>query len=222
MPESPIKKEPNVLEEVERIMLKKQFGTGVLHPSRLLRREQLLQTRQYTSRLRALQPDLWREIIARVRTLPPAEFRDEVADMKREIDTLRIGMATMNRELSSYKQTIDKLCKTVYESPSKEQTKSTRVDKLCKDYVDIVSSIDVVRQILLVEDKDITTIWTIIDAAPFESSLRTPIYDAQVKIFSVLEEDIALDFYVLNISELPEKQELESIIPPSAKLVWKQ
>lgn len=222
MPESPIKKEPNVLEEVERIMLKKQSGTEVFQVSRLPRREQLLQTWQYTSRLRALQPDLWREIIARVRTLPPAEFRDEVADMKREIDTLRIGMATMNRELSSYKQTIDKLCKTVYESPSKEQTKSTRVDKLCKDYLDMVSSIDVVRQILLVEDKDITTIWTIIDAAPFESSLRTPIYNAQVKIYSEMEDDIALDFHVLNLSEFQEKQELKSIIPPSAKFIWER
>jgi len=222
MPELPIKKKPNVLEEVERIMLKKQSGTGVLHPSRPLGREQFLQIRRYTSQPRVTQPDLWREIIARVRTLPQAEFRDEVADMKREIDTLRIRIVTMNQELISCKQTIDKLCKTVYESPPKEKTRSTRVDKLCKDYVDIISSIDIVRQILLVEDKDITTIWTIIDAVPFDSSLRTPIYDAQGKIFSVLEEDIALDFYVLNLSELPEKQELESIIPPSAKLVWER
>jgi len=222
MPEFPIKKEPNVLEEVERIMLKKQSGTGGFLALGSLRREQSLRMWQYTSRLRASQPDLWREIIARARALPQAEFRDEVADMKREIDTLRIGMATMNRELSSYRETIDELCKTVYESPSKKRIISTRVDELCKGYIDTIKSIDVVRQILLVEDKDVTTIWTIIDAVPFDSSLRTPIYDAQGKIFSVLEEDIALDFYVLNLSELPEKQKLESITPPSAKLIWER
>lgn len=222
MPELPIKKEPNVLEEAERIVLKKQSSAGFFQVSRPLRSEQFHQMWQYTSRSRVSRPDLWREIIARARTLPQAEFRDEVADMKREIDTLRIGMATMNRELSSYRETIDELCKTVYESPSKKRTISTRVDELCKGYIDTVKSIDVVRQVLLVEVNDVATIWTIIDAAPFESSLRTPIYNAQVKIYSEMEDDIALDFHVLNLSEFQEKQELKSIIPPSAKLIWER
>ena len=221
MSEKASKEEPHVLVEAEKIIQKKQPGKGVHHP---LAQPYEAPFRVSTHRRRAIVSltDYWFEMLDRVRDLTQIEFRDEVTDMKREIDSLRISMATMNRELSSYKQTIDKLCETVYGSLSTQQTKATRVDELCKDYVDMVSTIEVVRRILLVEDSGVTTIWTIIDAPPFEDSLRTPIYEAQIKILSTLKENIPLDFYVLNLSEISEDEELESIVPSNAKLVWER
>ncbi len=78
------------------------------------------------------------------------------------------------------------------------------------------------KKIFVVETNNGLLCWTIIDAEPFDSTLREPIYDAQVKIYKEMKEDLALDFHVLNLSELHDRQELESILPPSAKLIWQR
>ena len=93
---------------------------------------------------------------------------------------------------------------------------------LCNAYVEIVSKIGIVKKIYVVDTSNGLFCWTIIDAEPFDSDLRAPIYDAQVKLYQEMEEDMALDFHVLNLSELHDKQELKSILPPSAKLVWQR
>lgn len=99
---------------------------------------------------------------------------------------------------------------------------ATDVEQLCQHYVNRVSAIDIVREVLLVETDEITTVWTIIDAPPFEDSVREPVYQAQLQILRELEGDTVLDFYVLNVSELPKKEKLERIVPPDARLLWRR
>lgn len=98
----------------------------------------------------------------------------------------------------------------------------TDIDKLCSEYVDKVSNIKVVREILVVEEEEATTIWTIIKSPPFEDSLREPIYAAQSQVLRSLGQDITLDFYVLNESELPSDEKLSEIIPSNARLIWQR
>ena len=99
---------------------------------------------------------------------------------------------------------------------------TTDIDKLCEEYVDEVSDIKAVREILVVEEEDVTTIWTIIKATPFEDSIREPIYAAQLQILRSLEQDIPLDFYVLNESELLADEKLTDIIPSHARTIWRR
>jgi len=212
------KEEPRVLVEAEKIIQKEQFGKGVHQP---LAQPYEAPFGVSTHRQRAIVslPDYWYQMLASIRRFPQIEFGDEITEMRREIDTLRYRTESVEQELSSCKQTIDELRKEVYGRPS---TKLASVGELCEAYVEIVSGINIVRQVFLCETNNIATIWTIIDATPFEDSLRTPIYDAQVKILSTLKENIPLDFYVLNVSELSEGEELKGIIPSNAKLVWEQ
>ncbi len=97
---------------------------------------------------------------------------------------------------------------------------TTDIDRLCREYVDKVSDINAVREVLVVEEEEVTTIWTIIKAPPFEDSLREPIYTAQLQVLRSLEQDTPLDFYVLNESELPADEKLSEIIPSNARCIW--
>ncbi len=99
---------------------------------------------------------------------------------------------------------------------------TTDIDRLCREYVDKVSDISAVREVLVVEEEEVTTIWTIIKAPPFEDSLREPIYTAQLQILRSLGQDIPLDFYVLNESELPADEKLSEIIPSNARCIWQR
>jgi hypothetical protein len=122
------------------------------------------------------------------------------------------------QELTSSKKTTEELSKKVNEIHSPVET--NEVTKLCESYVEIVSTIDIVHRVLFVKDEDGATIWTIIDAPPFEDSLRTPIYEAQLKILSSAKEGIFLDFHVLNVSELSKNQNIEDIISSDFDVIW--
>lgn len=220
MPEKSPKEEPHVLVEAEKIIQKKQFAKGI--------HQLLAQTYGAPFRLSMYRrttislPDYWLEMLDKVRDLTQIEFRDEVTEMRQEIDTLRNRLEFIEQELSSSKEIIDELRTEVYRRPVIKQTELATVGELCKAYVEMVSTINIVRQVLLVEVKNLTTIWTIIDTTPFEDSLRTPIYEAQIKILSTLKEDIPLDFYVLNVSELSENEKTESTVPANAQLLWER
>ena len=99
---------------------------------------------------------------------------------------------------------------------------TTDIDRLCREYVGKVSDISAVHEVLVVEEEEVTTIWTIIEAPPFEDSLREPIYAAQLQILRSLEQDIDLDFYVLNEAELSADEKLSDIIPSNARSIWRR
>jgi len=216
------KKQPNIFDEVEKFLQKRGPAKGIPLELRSTPRRFFGVPSQYVFSTRMPLFEYWDEIMTKIRDIPQTEFIDEITEMRREIDILRYRAKSVEQELASCKQTIDEMSKVVYEGLTIKQTKLATIADLCKAYVDLVSTINIVRQVLIVTTNHIATIWTIIDAPPFQDSLRTPIYDAQVKILSTLKENIPLDFYVLNVAELSEDEKLEDIIPSNAKLVWER
>jgi hypothetical protein len=99
---------------------------------------------------------------------------------------------------------------------------TTDIDRICREYVGKINEIREVREVLLVEEEEVSTVWTIIKASPFEDSVREPIYTAQLQILRSLERDIPIDFRILNESELPSDQELSDIIPSNARSIWRR
>lgn len=93
------------------------------------------------------------------------------------------------------------------------------VQELCQDYLNIVNTIEIVKKILIAEDEEGFTIWTLIEAEPFDDSQRMPIYQAQINIMRQMEEGIPIDFRILNISEY---KQIEDIIPSSATIFWQR
>lgn len=98
----------------------------------------------------------------------------------------------------------------------------TGINRVYGDYLNMVKNIQVVREVLLVETEDISTLYTIIECTPFDDTLREPIYDAQLHILRSIKGNVSIDFYVLNLLELPEYEEKASFIPAYAKLLWKR
>ena len=151
-----------------------------------------------------------------------SKVHDEIAKMKSEIDTLRNSVELIKQELSMCKDAITELSKKVYMRPPVEQAELDPVDRLCKTYVDTVSTMNIARQVFLVKSGDIATIWTIIDAPPLEDPLSKTKYDEQVSTLNILKANLPIDFYILNVLELTGSEQPGGVIPADAKLIWER
>ena len=222
MPNKSARKGFNILEVAEEIRSTKQppqykdrsFG---FTESRLIAespRQWQLRTNKY------LAPAIWCDLLLKTRNYPKPEFRDEVSELRQEVDTLKVMVRSLAKTLESSKLIIGKLSGQVHDEDPIRLKEQTHLDELCNTYIKMVSKAKVLKSIYIVANDRDFQCWTIIDAEPFDSAILKPIYDAQIKIYQEMQEDLALDFHVLNLSELVDRQELESILPPSAKLVW--
>ena len=224
VPDKPIRKGFDILEEAERIRSQKRTLPHRKESidsieSRLI---SALRMQWHTSAPKYFASDIWRELLEKTRNYPKPEFRDEISELRQEVDTLKLMFKSLTKNIESSNKTIDDLSREIRQEHAVLQTASTSLKNLCNAYVEIVSNIEIVKNIYIVDNIHGLSCWTIIDAEPFDSELRAPIYDAQLKIYQDMKEGIALDFHVLNLSELHDRQELESILPPSAKLVWQR
>ncbi|MBA7677048.1 hypothetical protein ES703_85296 [subsurface metagenome] len=159
--------------------------------------------------------------------MKPSDFsqskvHDEIAKMRSEIDTLRNSVELIKQELSLCKETIDELSREGSGRPPVKQDELDPIDRLCKTYLDTVSSMDIVRQVFLVKAGETATIWTVVDAPPSEDPLRTPIYDEQVNLLNILKGNLPIDFYILNVLELTGNEQPGGVIPADAKLIWER
>lgn len=224
--ERPSKKAPGTWkEQVERILEEKQFGKTWIpepRPAYHWPSRETSQTRHaYLTRVLLLN---WLEIFDKARSFPRSEFHDDVTELRRETDVVRANMEALRREMVSTKNKVQELSQEVLRLRSDKKTETVAINELCRAYIEEVKSLDVVRQVLLSksEDEDVSIIWTIIEAPPFEDSLRIRIYEAQLRILKSLKEDTVLDFHVLNLSELSENQSVEDVVPPDIDTLWQR
>jgi len=220
----PIRKRFDILEAAEEIQANKQ-------PPRYTNRSfNLIESRLITELLEQWQIgsrkystfDIWRDILSKTRNYPKPEFRDEISELRQEVDTLKVKVRSLTKNLESSTLIIEELSKQIRDKHPTYPKEQTHLDELCNAYIKMVSKFKILKKIYIVVNDNNFQCWTIIDAEPFDSAIRKPIYDAQIKIYQKMQEDIALDFHVLNLSELAYRQELESILPPSAKLIWQR
>lgn len=102
------------------------------------------------------------------------------------------------------------------------EAKMPSVKDLCENYLNMANTVEVVKQILIVEDEEGFTIWTVIEAEPFDDSLRKPIYQAQIDMLRQIEDDKPIDFHILNILEYTNLEALQDVIPHNAKIIWQR
>ncbi len=224
MPSEPIRKGFDILEAAEEIQQKhlnrqphkKSIDLAQSHLINAFR----IQRSTYVSPYSAY--NIWRELLMETRKFTKSEFLDDISELRQEIDTLKLIVKSFTKTLASSNKTIEELSKEFHQKQTIRQKVETSLDKLCNAYIEMVSKIEIVKKIYIVDTSNGLLCWTIVDAEPFDSTLLEPIYDAQVKIYKEIKEDLVLDFHVLNLSELHDRQELESILPPSAKLVWQR
>jgi len=208
MPDKSIRKGFNILEEVEKIHQKQPTGQPPKESIDLIQSQWIyaLRMRSSADLLRYFPSNIWRDLLVKTREFPKHEFQDDISELRQEVDNLKLRVKSLE---SRQRYAI-------------RQTGETSLNMLCDAYVKEVSNIEIARRIYIVDTSNGLTCWTIVDTEPFDSTLLEPIYDAQVKIYRQMENTSALEFHVLNLSELRNIQDLESILPSSAKLVWQR
>jgi hypothetical protein len=210
---------PPIVNEIDRI-LQKKFGAEQPSPRRRIVGESL-----HTEHAIYLSRELfqrWAGILDRARDLPASEFQDDVAKLRGEVDVLSLKVESIRQALVTSNKTIDELFSEIRDIRSTIQASAATITELYKAYVEAVSNIDIVQKVLLSQDEEAVIIWTIIDAPPFDDSLRTPIYEAQLRILRAVKGDTLLDFHVLNVSELPRNQYVQEIIPLDFDVLWQR
>ncbi len=224
MPDKPIRKGFNILEEAEEIRQKQQTDQPHKESIDLIQSQLIyaLRMRRHTDLPRYFSSNIWRDLLLKTREFPKHEFKDDISELRQEVDTLKLEVKSLAQRLESSNLEIVELSKKISKENSIRQATTASLDKLCNAYVEMVSKVEIVKKIFVVETQNGLVCWTIIDTEPFDSALCEPIYDAQVNIYQEMKENLALDFHVLNLSELHDRKELESILPPSAKLVWQR
>jgi len=93
-------------------------------------------------------------------------------------------------------------------------------DAIYAQYIKLLKGSDIVSQIYAVEMHGTAVIWTVIESTPFEDELRMPIYQAQIKILSTLDEKTSVDFHIVNRLELSTGEDIDAVVPKDAKLLW--
>ena len=225
MPKRPSEKTSDILEQAERILVKKLLEKSYIPdpwpPHAWVPKETSPRRHEYLGK--ALLQN-WLKIFDEARSFPRSEFHDDVTELRRETDALRANMEALHREVASTKNEVQVLSQEVLKLRSDEKTEILAINELCIAYIEEAKSLDVVREVLLSksEDENVPIIWTIIEAPPFEDSLRIPIYEAQLRILKSLKEDTLLDFHVLNLSELSENQSMEDVVPPEIDILWQR
>jgi hypothetical protein len=224
MPDKPIRKGFNIVEEAEKLYQKQLADQPHKESIDLIQSQSIYAFRmqRYTNVPRYFASNIWRELLEKAREFPKHEFQDDISELRQEVDTLKLEVKSLAKRLESSNLEIVELSKKVSKENSIRQATTASFDKLCNSYVEMVSKVEIVKKIFVVETQNGLVCWTVIDAEPFDSTQSEPIYDAQVKIYQEMKEDLALDFHVLNLSELHDRKELESILPPGAKLVWQR
>ena len=224
MPDKPIRKGFDILEEAEEIRQKQKIGQPHKESIDLIQRRLTYELRaQLPSILpRYSASNIWRELLLKTREFPKHGFQDDISELRQEVNTLKLEVKSLAKRLGSSNLEIVELSKKTKKESYTQQPIAASLDKLCNSYVEMVSKIDIVKRIYVADTTNGLVCWTIVDTEPFDSTMLEPIYDAQVKIYREKEDDLALDFHVFNLSELHDSKELESVLPPSAELVWQR
>jgi predicted DNA-binding protein len=226
MPESLARKAPGIWRELESILKREQVGTARVADSesalyRVLKEASHI---RYT-RLARASVENWLEIRDKARSFPSLEFRDDFTELRRDTDVLRARIEVLSKGLVSTEKKVQELSQEVLRLRLLgKKMETSAVSEVCEAYIEEVKDLHVVREVLLsrCEDDDVSVIWTIIEGPPFDDSVRLPIYEAQLKILKSLKEDTLVDFHVLNLSEFPEKQSVENILPPDTDILWQR
>ena len=89
-----------------------------------------------------------------------------------------------------------------------------------KRFVGMISRLPQLRQVLLERRSDGFRIWTVVDGAPFEWSLREPIYQAQLETLKAHPSTAGgLAFRLVNLAEY-EEEAVSDLLPADGDVVW--
>jgi len=182
MPSKPVRKGFNILEAAEEIRDNKQPPQYQNRASDLIESRSIAELRGqwHIGSQKYFASAIWRDLLLKTRNYPKPEFRDEISVLRQEMDTLKVMVRSLTKNLESSKLIIDELSRHVLAKRPIRLKVQTHLDKLCNAYIKMVSKIKILKKIYTVANDTDFQCWTIIDAEPFDSAILKPIYDAQI------------------------------------------
>ena len=100
---------------------------------------------------------------------------------------------------------------------AKAITSHSGLEELCKMFIEHIRTIPEVQQILLYRETESVHLLTIIDAIPFERSIRNHIYEAEQIVLQQISSPI-VEFHLINSREL--EDDLSSVIPSGSETIF--
>ena len=151
---------------------------------------------------------------------PKPTLRSEIQAVKQEIDTLRQSVQLLMEEMEYFRHTIEELRREMYTAGPKEPPKRDSVDKLCRAYLDTISTVSIVDKVFVTEFEDTATLWTIVETPPPQDSSEAAQYVEHYNILDILQQNLPVDFHIIQAGDLA--GEAGKAIPPEARLLWER
>jgi len=145
-----------------------------------------------------------------------SEFHNEISRIWREIEGLRESVESLRRELTSF-HNIMGISPGISPDQYPAEPAPERIEAQCHSYVDLISDITIVRQVLLTQTEQVATIWTIVADPPADDSPDRLTYDDERHTLAILKHNMPLNLEILTISELASTEQLQT---EDVKLIW--
>ena len=127
-------------------------------------------------------------------------------------------LATVSAEITDLRRRVERLEMTAAPRGRSEGLAAGTI-ALAEKFAGLALALPQVQQVLLEETDEGPTIWTIINAEPFDSSFRDPVYEAEAEALRSVNGGLA-DFRLLNTREY--ERGVEDLLPTSPSKVWKR
>ena len=217
MPSKPIRKGYDILEVAEEIRSSKQPPQYQNRAFDLIESRLISELREqwHIGSHEHFASAIWRDLLLKTRNYPKPEFRDDVSELRQEVDKLKVMVISLTN-------TIGKLSKENKDVRKYSHNTETYIDSLCKTYIQKIKDFEIAKELYTSQNDSGIICWAIVDTEPFNSTLLEQIYDAQVYIYSKMENTLALEFRVVNLKELNNYNDLLNFLPSSAKLIWQR
>ena len=148
-----------------------------------------------------------------------AGYSGEIARIWTEIKTLHESLDSIRQELAFIKDAINDSSHAPFNDQNAEPISMPNPEEHGLVYAQQVSTIDIVRKVMLTQDEGNPIIWTIVeDPPPVDSPQKLP-YDDQLDTLQILQYNMPLNLDILNTSKAQRRKQLRE---PNAKIIWER
>ncbi|MBM2825876.1 MAG: hypothetical protein HW402_1540 [Dehalococcoidales bacterium] len=148
-----------------------------------------------------------------------AGSHEEIARIWAAIKTLGESLDAIKQEMTSLKDAFSDLSRTLSGDQNAGPSRMPDPDECYHFYAREVSTISIVRKVMLTGSAESPTVWTIIDNPPRQDSPLKTSYDDERNTLEILKFNMPLNLDIVNASQAQRRKQLRE---PGAKIIWQR
>ncbi len=148
-----------------------------------------------------------------------AGSHEELARIWTEIKTLSESLDAIRQEITSLKEAFGDFSRTLSGGQNAGLSRMSDSEECYHVYAREVSTIDIVRKVVLTGTAETTIVWTIVDNPPRQDLTLRASYDDQLNTLEILKQNMPMHLDILNTSQAQRRKQLRG---PGTRVIWER